>query len=63
MHALINDFPPFDTVSPTAEEMARFTFDGLSVRLVDEAGCAERGVAVARVEVWENDRSGAIYEP
>ena len=62
-HKVINDFPPFDTVSPTAEELAGFVYERLSARLDDEPGCSERGVSVARVEVWENTTSCAIYEP
>ena len=62
-HRVINDFPPFDTVSPTAEELSAFVYRGMAERLAKEDGCAERGVEVARVEVWENPTACAVYEP
>lgn len=62
-HRVINDFPPFDSVSSTAEELSAYVYEGISERMAKEEGCAERGVEVAKVEVWENPTSCAIYEP
>lgn len=56
-HRVINDVPPFDTLNTTAELLAEYVFGEVEERI-------ENGrVAVARVEVWENDTSCAIYEP
>lgn len=56
-HRVINDIPPFDTVNTTAELFAEYVFKEVDRRI-------ENGrVTVARVEVWENDTSCAIYEP
>lgn len=57
-HRVINEIPPFDRVNTTAELLARHVFEEVDRRL----GAGGR-VRVARVEVWENDTSCAIYEP
>jgi 6-pyruvoyltetrahydropterin/6-carboxytetrahydropterin synthase len=57
-HAVINDIPPFDRRNTTAELVSQYVFEEVSRRLAEQ----ER-VRVARVEVWENDTSCAIYEP
>jgi len=59
-HRVINDFPPFDERPPTAELVSEYVFREVEKRLA-ENGAGER-VDVARVEVWENDVSCAIYE-
>ena len=59
-HRVINDFPPFDTVSPTAEELASYTYREVSERL-DGTG-ADRGLTVRKVEVWESESACATYE-
>jgi len=59
-HRVINDFPPFDTLSPTAEELAAYTFREVSKRL-DGTG-ADRALTVRKVEVWESESSCATYE-
>lgn len=56
-HRVINDVPPFDEVNTTAELLSEYVFREVEKRLRDER------VAVARVEVWENDTSGAVFEP
>lgn len=57
-HAVINDIPPFDRRNTTAELVSQYVFEEVARRLAEQ----ER-VRVARVEVWENDTSCAIYEP
>ncbi len=56
-HSVINDIPPFDERSPTAELLSEHIFSGVRQRLEDGR------VRVRRVEVWESDSSCAIYEP
>ncbi|MCL2491612.1 MAG: 6-carboxytetrahydropterin synthase QueD [Coriobacteriia bacterium] len=46
-HKLINDVPPFDEISPTAENLARVVFEELSDRIGNT-------VRVAEVAVWES---------
>ncbi len=57
-HRNINEVPPFDEVNTTAENLARWFFVEANRRLA----AAEGGrVTVARVDVWENDGSLAVY--
>jgi 6-pyruvoyltetrahydropterin/6-carboxytetrahydropterin synthase len=56
-HVYINEIPPFDTINPSAENIARWLFDEISTSLNDGR------VRVARVMVWESDASCAMYQP
>lgn len=60
-HRVINEVPPFDVRNTTAERLSEFVFEEVAARLA--AGPDASRVAVARVEVWENDTACAIYEP
>jgi 6-pyruvoyltetrahydropterin/6-carboxytetrahydropterin synthase len=68
-HRVINEVPPFDERNTTAELLARYVFDEVSRRLPGgppagpEGGEATPRIAVARVEVWENETACAAYEP
>jgi 6-pyruvoyltetrahydropterin/6-carboxytetrahydropterin synthase len=57
-HQWLNDWPPFDQLNPSAENMAKFIYDevvsGLGVRT---------GVRIAWVKLWETDTSSAVYRP
>lgn len=57
-HRVINEIPPFDRRNTTAELIAQHVFEQVGERLGDGGR-----VRVARVEVWENDTSRAVYEP
>ncbi|MEM7481411.1 MAG: 6-carboxytetrahydropterin synthase QueD [Acidobacteriota bacterium] len=57
-HRVINDIPPFDRRSTTAESLASYIHQQISGRLGSDGR-----VTVPRVEVWENDTSCAIYQP
>jgi len=55
-HQWLNDFPPFDQLNPSAENMARFIYDQV------EAGLAPRaGVRIQSVKLWETDTCCATY--
>ena len=55
-HQWLNDFPPFDVLNPSAENMAKYIHDevkqGLGVR---------EGVRVGTVKLWETDTASATY--
>jgi 6-pyruvoyltetrahydropterin/6-carboxytetrahydropterin synthase len=55
-HQWLNEFPPFDVLNPSAENMARYIYqqiaDGLKVR---------DGVRIALVKLWETDTAYATY--
>jgi len=55
-HQVINEVPPFDRIVPTAELLAEHIFRGLAGKV------ASPRIEVARVEVWETDRSCAAFE-
>jgi 6-pyruvoyltetrahydropterin/6-carboxytetrahydropterin synthase len=56
-HHVLNEVPPFDERNTTAELIAQYVFEEVAKRLAGEPR-----IAVARVEVWENDTSCAAYE-
>ena len=57
-HQWLNEFPPFDVLNPSAENMARYIYDevcqGLKTR---------DGVRVSFVRLWETDTAFATYRP
>lgn len=55
-HRFLNDVPPFDQRNTTAELLAHHVFEQLRSRLDDGR------LRVARVEVWESESAGAVYE-
>lgn len=54
-HRFLNDTPPFDTINPTSELIAKFIAETLAPRL-------PAGIAVDSVRVWESDRCSATYK-
>jgi 6-pyruvoyltetrahydropterin/6-carboxytetrahydropterin synthase len=56
-HKYLNDIPPFDSINPSAENIAHWFYDEVSKRI--ETARAR----VTRVMVWESDRSCATYTP
>jgi 6-pyruvoyltetrahydropterin/6-carboxytetrahydropterin synthase len=57
-HQWLNDWPPFDKLNPSAENMAKFIYDEVL------SGLGTRpGVRIAWVKLWETDTSSAVYRP
>ncbi len=54
-HYYLNDIPPFDKINPTAENLAKYFHDELSVCLNNEV------ISVAAVTMWETERACATY--
>lgn len=54
-HRFLNEVPPFETVNPTAENIAAHIYSGVGASL--NGG----GIRVSRVKVWESDTSAASY--
>jgi 6-pyruvoyltetrahydropterin/6-carboxytetrahydropterin synthase len=54
-HRVINEIPPFDRVSTSAERVAEYVHREVRRRLV------EPRVRVGKVEVWESDGACAVY--
>ena len=57
-HQWLNDFPPFDALNPSAENMAKYIYDEVSAGLT-----AKEGVRVTCVRLWETDTASAAYLP
>jgi 6-pyruvoyltetrahydropterin/6-carboxytetrahydropterin synthase len=57
-HQWLNDFPPFDALNPSAENMAKYIYDEVSAGLK-----TKEGVRVASVRLWETDTASAAYFP
>lgn len=54
-HHFLNERPPFDRISPTAENIAAHFYAGLSRQLNDER------VRISAVTIWETERACARY--
>ncbi|MCW5977264.1 MAG: 6-carboxytetrahydropterin synthase QueD [Bryobacteraceae bacterium] len=59
-HKFVNDLPPFDTINPSAENMARFFYDEVQKGLAASGDVPAR---IQQVQVWETDTSVATYRP
>jgi len=57
-HQWLNDFPPFDVLNPSAENIAKFIYDE-----VHKGINAGPGVRLGSVKLWETDTSYATYRP
>jgi 6-pyruvoyltetrahydropterin/6-carboxytetrahydropterin synthase len=58
-HKYLNELPPFDTMNPSAENLARFIHDETAKQLAGQLGEA----SLASVTVWETDTASATYKP
>jgi 6-pyruvoyltetrahydropterin/6-carboxytetrahydropterin synthase len=54
-HQLINSVPPFDKLNPTAENLAKFIYEQLKLKLTEK-------VSISSVSVWETDDYMVSYE-
>jgi 6-pyruvoyltetrahydropterin/6-carboxytetrahydropterin synthase len=58
-HRFLNDFAPFDTVNPSAENIARYIYDQTVKQVVQ----SPNGAGIASITVWETDVTAATYRP
>ena len=58
-HRYLNEFPPFDALNPSAENIARYIFDETSKQLPQ----APNGAVIASITVWETETTAATYRP
>jgi len=59
-HQDLNTLEDFVGINPSAEQIAKLTFDRLSARINSE-GRPGFGTWIDRVTIWENDRCSATY--
>jgi len=57
-HQWLNEFPPFDALNPSAENMAKYIYEEISAGLG-----ARQGVRLASVRLWETDTASVVYFP
>ncbi|HLH15906.1 MAG TPA: 6-carboxytetrahydropterin synthase QueD [Bryobacteraceae bacterium] len=57
-HQWLNEFPPFDKLNPSAENIAKYIYDEVSAGLKPRAG-----VKLGWVKLWETDTASAVYRP
>ncbi len=57
-HQWLNDFPPFDKLNPSAENMAKYIYDEVA-----EGSRSQKDVRVGAVRLWETDTASATYRP
>jgi 6-pyruvoyltetrahydropterin/6-carboxytetrahydropterin synthase len=57
-HQWLNDFPPFDVLNPSAENIAKYIYDE-----VRQGIRAAAEVRIDSVKLWETDTSSATYRP
>jgi len=57
-HQYLNDIEPFQRLNPSAENMAKFFYEQMGVRL---ARATNGRVKVKQVKVWETDTTTATY--
>jgi 6-pyruvoyltetrahydropterin/6-carboxytetrahydropterin synthase len=55
-HQWLNDFPPFNVLNPSAENMAKFIYDEVTSGLQ-----VKDGIRVESVRLWETDTASAMY--
>jgi 6-pyruvoyltetrahydropterin/6-carboxytetrahydropterin synthase len=57
-HQWLNDFPPFNVINPSAENIAKYIFDEVN------SGLGTRPNArLGQVRLWETDTAFAVYRP
>jgi len=58
-HKYLNEMEPFDTLNPSAENIARHIFDQAAKQLHP----SPNGAGISSVTVWETDTTAATYRP
>ena len=56
-HKFLNDQAPFDTVNPSAENLAKYFYEETTRQMT----AAPNGARIASVTVWETDTASATY--
>src|ERR1700676_824749 len=56
-HKFLNDQAPFDAINPSAENLAKFFYDG-TAKQMQQAANAPR---IPSITVWETDETSATY--
>jgi len=57
-HQWLNDYPPFDVLNPSAENIAKYIYDEVLSGIAMASGAR-----LESVRLWETDTSCATYRP
>jgi 6-pyruvoyltetrahydropterin/6-carboxytetrahydropterin synthase len=57
-HRMLNEIEPFNTLNPSAENIARYFYDQVSQQL---AATTQGRVRVKQCTIWETDTASATY--
>ncbi len=57
-HQWLNDYPPFDVINPSAENMARYIYEEIHREI-----SLKPAVRIGAVRLWETDTASATYRP
>jgi len=57
-HQWLNEYPPFDQLNPSAENIAKYIYDEVHAGLKTKAD-----VRLGSVRLWETDTAYAVYRP
>ncbi len=58
-HKFLNDYPPFDTVNPSAENIAKYFYEQAAQQMEH----APNGARISQITIWETDTTAATYRP
>jgi 6-pyruvoyltetrahydropterin/6-carboxytetrahydropterin synthase len=58
-HRFLNEYAPFDTINPSAENIARYIYDETSKQMKT----TPNGAGISSITVWETDVTAATYRP
>jgi 6-pyruvoyltetrahydropterin/6-carboxytetrahydropterin synthase len=58
-HIYLNEFPPFDVLNPSAENIARYIYEQTARKIPR----APNGAGITSITVWESDLTAATYKP
>src|SRR5262244_2857946 len=56
-HQWLNEYPPFDKLNPSAENIAKYIYDEVT------GGLRDVKARVSAVKLWETDTASATYRP
>ncbi len=58
-HQFLNEIPPFDTINPSAENIAEYFYQQMAGRLTD----TPVPVQIREIKIWETEIQSATYRP
>ena len=57
-HRYLNEFPPFDAINPSAENISKYIYEETAKQMK-----SANGARISSITVWETDVTAATYRP